>query len=178
MSRIGKKAIDIPTGVTVTLADRNINVKGKHGTLERTLIDGISVLQNGNMIIVNRDNNSKRTRSFHGLTRALINNMVTGVHERFTKILIAEGVGYRFQINQKTLILNMGYSHPIEFDLPKDIEIKLESPTKILVTGIEKERVGFLASKIREVRPPEPYKGKGIRYEDEIILRKAGKTGK
>ena len=104
--------------------------------------------------------------------------MIIGVHQRFTKTLIAEGVGYRFQVNKNNLVLNMGYSHPVEFSIPNDLEITLESPTKILVTGIEKERVGFLASKIREIRPPEPYKGKGIRYDDEVILRKAGKTGK
>lgn len=178
MSRIGKKRIEIPNGVTVTLEDKKISVKGKHGSLERTLLDGITVSNENNILSVARNNDSKQLKSFHGLTRALINNMVIGVNQRFTKILIAEGVGYRFQLNKNNLILNMGYSHPIEFIIPNDLEITLESPTKILISGIEKERVGFLASKVREVRPPEPYKGKGIRYHDEIILRKAGKTGK
>lgn len=178
MSRIGKKRIKIPNGVTVTLGDKKISVKGKHGSLERTLLDGITVSNENNILSVARNNDSKQLKSFHGLTRALINNMVIGVNQRFTKILIAEGVGYRFQLNKNNLILNMGYSHPIEFIIPNDLEITLESPTKILISGIEKERVGFLASKVREVRPPEPYKGKGIRYHDEIILRKAGKTGK
>lgn len=178
MSRIGKKGIEIPNGVIVTLEDKKISIKGKHGSLERTILDGITVSTENNILSVTRNNESKQSKSFHGLTRALINNMIIGVHQRFTKTLIAEGVGYRFQVNKNNLVLNMGYSHPVEFSIPNDLEITLESPTKILVTGIEKERVGFLASKIREIRPPEPYKGKGIRYDDEVILRKAGKTGK
>nr|AIM52807.1 50S ribosomal protein L6 [Ochromonas sp. CCMP1393] len=178
MSRIGKKEIIIPKDVSVEINDEKIIVKGKHGTLERTFLEGIKVSTNDNKIVVTRENNLKRTRAFHGLIRALIQNMVSGVNEKFSKTLIAEGVGYKFQVEKKNLILSMGYSHPIELPIPDDLSINLESPTKISVIGIEKEKVGFLAAQIRKVRPPEPYKGKGIRYEGETILRKAGKTGK
>ena len=119
-----------------------------------------------------------RDSAYHGLTRALIQNMIIGVNAKFSKILVAEGVGYKFQLDKQRLILNMGYTHPIEFIIPSDLEIKAESPTKIIISGIDKEKVGFLAAKIREIRPPEPYKGKGIMYEGEKILRKAGKSGK
>jgi large subunit ribosomal protein L6 len=178
MSRIGKKEITIPKDVSVEINHQKITVKGKHGVLERTFLEGIQVQTKENKIIVTRENESKRTRAFHGLLRALIQNMVSGVNDKFSKTLIAEGVGYKFQMDQKKLILSMGYSHPIELVIPDDLTINLESPTKISITGIEKEKVGFLAAEIRKVRPPEPYKGKGIRYEGEIILRKAGKTGK
>ena len=123
-------------------------------------------------------NETKACRSYHGLIRALVQNMITGVSEKFTKILVAEGIGYKFGIDKNNLILNMGYTHPIEFSIPNDLQIQTESPTRLSISGIDKEKVGFLASKIREVRPPEPYKGKGIRYEGEKILRKAGKSGK
>ena len=178
MSRIGKKLIKIPTSVIVAIDNRKISIKGKYGLLEKEILPGIDIKKMEDHLSIIRKEDSKKIRSFHGLTRALVQNMVIGVHQKFTKSLIAEGVGYRFQVNQKNLVLNMGYSHPIEFSIPNDLEIKVESPTKIVVVGIDKERVGFLASKIRDVRPPEPYKGKGIRYENEKILRKAGKTGK
>lgn len=178
MSRIGKKEITIPKDVSVEISNEKITVKGKHGTLERTFLEGINVETKEDKIVVTRKNDSKRTRAFHGLLRALIQNMVSGVSEKFSKTLIAEGVGYKFQVQKDNLILSMGYSHPIELTIPKDLSIQVESPTKILISGIEKEKVGFLAAQIRKVRPPEPYKGKGIRYEGEIILRKAGKTGK
>lgn len=178
MSRIGKKPILIPKDVLVTLEKSKIVIKGKHGILERSYINGINISIDDNKIIITRTCDTKELRSCHGLMRALIYNMIYGVTNQFSKILVAEGVGYKFQLNQNTLVLSMGYSHPVEFPIPSDLGIKVESPTKIAVIGIEKERVGFLAAKIREIRPPEPYKGKGIRYENEIILRKAGKTGK
>jgi large subunit ribosomal protein L6 len=178
MSRIGKKIINIPSDVSLTLQKEKIVAKGKHGTLERSFNDFIQIEQEGQTLEVKRLSESKEARSYHGLMRALIQNMITGVNELFTKVLIAEGVGYKFQIDKDSLVLNMGYSHPISFPIPSDLTIKLESPTKIAISGIDKEQVGFLAAKIRGVRPPEPYKGKGIMYEGEKILRKAGKSGK
>lgn len=178
MSRIGKKKITIPKDVSVEIYDEIIKVKGKYGTLERAFLEGIKVEIEDNHIQLLRENELKKTRAFHGLLRALIQNMVVGVNQKFSKTLIAEGVGYKFQIDKKNLVLSMGYSHPVEITIPEDLNINLESPTKISITGIEKEKVGFLAAEIRKIRPPEPYKGKGIRYDGEIILRKAGKTGK
>ena len=129
-------------------------------------------------IILTRNDETKKTREYHGLMRALIQNMVTGVTEKFSKTLIAEGVGYKFQIDKTNLIVNVGYTHPIEFPISKELLVKLETPTKITISGIDKEQVGFLAAQIRDTRPPEPYKGKGILYDGEKIRRKAGKTGK
>jgi large subunit ribosomal protein L6 len=178
MSRIGKKRIDIPKDVSIVLEKDKIIAKGPHGTLERSFNDFINVEVNEQILQVNRLNETKECRAYHGLMRALIQNMITGVNQTFTKTLIAEGIGYKFQIEKTSLVLNMGYSHPIEFPIPEDLKIQLDSPTRMSISGIDKERVGFLASKIREVRPPEPYKGKGIMYEGEKILRKAGKSGK
>jgi large subunit ribosomal protein L6 len=129
-------------------------------------------------LFITRINDEKKTREYHGLMRALVQNMVLGVTKKFSKTLIAEGVGYKFQVNQKILVVNAGYTHPIEFPIPEDLEVKQESPTKISILGINKEKVGFLAAKVRDIRPPEPYKGKGLLYDGEIIRRKAGKTGK
>lgn len=178
MSRIGKKLITLPSSVSAILTEGKITIKGKHGTLEQSIPSGIAIEQKENKLLIKRTDESKKTRSCHGLTRALVKNMVTGVTEKFSKILVVDGVGYRFQANQNLVTLLMGYSHPVELSIPADLSITVESPTKLVVTGINKEKVGFFASKIREVRPPEPYKGKGIRYENEIIIRKAGKTGK
>lgn len=178
MSRIGKKLITLPASVSVNWTSEKITIKGQHGILEQLIPSGIMIEQNETNLFIKRTDDSKKTRSFHGLTRALVQNMIIGVTERFSRVLVVDGVGYRFQTNQKVVTLLMGYSHPVELAIPKDLTINLESPTKLVVTGINKEQVGFFASKIREVRPPEPYKGKGIRYENEIILRKAGKTGK
>jgi len=178
MSRIGKKPIDIPKDVTITCLDEKVMVKGKHGTLEQSVSNSLDITQENNKLIISRKENTKKLREYHGLIRALVQNMVTGVTNKFTKTLIAEGVGYKFQVDKSNLILNMGYTHPIEFVIPKDLTIKLESPTKISISGIDKEKVGFLAAKVRDIRPPEPYKGKGILYEGEKIIRKAGKTGK
>jgi len=178
MSRIGKKAIQIPKDVSVTFKDKNIIVKGKNGTLELIIQENIKVVQEEGKLILTRENETKRTRETHGLMRALIQNMITGVEQKFTKTLVAEGVGYKFAVDKTKLVLNMGYTHPVEFLIPTDLAVKLESPTKILISGIDKEKVGFLASKVRDVRPPEPYKGKGIFCDGEKVIRKAGKTGK
>jgi len=178
MSRVGKRAIDIPETVSVSFQDKILTVKGKHGTLEQSIHDILNIEIINKKIIITRNEETDKAKEFHGLIRALVNNMVIGVTNKFSKSLIAEGVGYKFQIDKKTLILSVGFTHPIQFEIPSDLEIKLESPTKILITGINKEKVGFLAAKIRSVRPPEPYKGKGLLYDGEIVRRKAGKTGK
>lgn len=178
MSRIGKKPIQIPDTVSIQYNLGKLSIKGKFGTLEKIFSEIIQISIESNQIFLTRTTDTKISRSYHGLTRALIQNMVLGVNQKFTKTLIAEGVGYKFQVDQKKVNLNMGYSHPISISIPDDIQVKLESPTKLLISGIDKEKVGLLASEIRSVRPPEPYKGKGIMYEGEKILRKAGKTGK
>ena len=170
MSRIGRMPIAIPAGVTVSVADGNVvTVKGSKGTLERTFVD--------NEVIVTRPNDQKREKSLHGLTRTLIHNMVVGVSEGFTKTLEVNGVGYRAAKQGSKLTLNLGYSHPIEMEDPEGIETKVDG-NKIIVSGISKEKVGQYAAEIREKRKPEPYKGKGIKYDYEVIRRKVGKTGK
>lgn len=178
MSRVGKKAILIPKEVSVVINKNEIIIKGKFGTLQRFLSDNVSVTLETEKIIVHRINDEKTSRASHGLHRALIQNMIDGVTQKFSKTLIAEGVGYRFQVDKNLLNLNVGFTHPVQFEIPPDLTIKLESPTKIQLTGIDREKVGFFAAKIRDMKPPEPYKGKGILYEGEKILRKAGKTGK
>lgn len=178
MSRIGKKIIDIPNDVKITLQEKKIIVQGKHGSLERNYLDILTLQIENDKLAVKRENDEKQTRAYHGLIRALVQNMVTGVHTPYTKVLIAEGVGYKFQLEKTTLILNVGFTHPVKFLIPSDIQVKLDSGTKITILGIDKEKVGFFASEIRAIRPPEPYKGKGILYEGEKVRRKAGKTGK
>jgi large subunit ribosomal protein L6 len=178
MSRIGKKSINIPNDISLSIIENNIIVKGKLGTLQKTIHESIYVELKGNILSVFRKDDLKKTRALHGLTRALINNMIKGVSQQFVKTLLAEGVGYKFQLEQNNLVVVVGYSHPISFSVPNNLNVKVESPTRICISGMEKEKVGFFASKIREARPPEPYKGKGILYLGETILRKAGKTGK
>jgi large subunit ribosomal protein L6 len=178
MSRIGKRPIDIAENVSVSFNNRILQVKEKHGILEQSIQEILDIEINNKKIIVTRKEETDKAKELHGLTRALIQNMVLGVTNKFSRYLIAEGVGYKFQIDKKILILNIGFTHPIQFEIPSDLELKLESPTKLLISGISKEKVGFLAAKIRSVRPPEPYKGKGLLYEGEIVRRKAGKTGK
>lgn len=178
MSRIGKKLIDIPKDVSILLEENKIVVKGKHGTLEKDFSNVLKMEIVDNKLFITREDDTKKVKSYHGLLRALIQNMVTGVDQKFIKILIAEGVGYKFQVEKTKLTLSVGFSHPVQFIIPDDLSVKLESPIKILISGIDKEKVGFLASKIRDIRPPEPYKGKGILYDGEKIIRKAGKTGK
>jgi large subunit ribosomal protein L6 len=178
MSRIGKKLIQIPKDVSLTITEDKILVKGKFGSLEQSLLNLLHFNISDDQLFITRINDEKKTREYHGLMRALVQNMVLGVTKKFSKTLIAEGVGYKFQVNQKILVVNAGYTHPIEFPIPEDLEVKQESPTKISILGINKEKVGFLAAKVRDIRPPEPYKGKGLLYDGEIIRRKAGKTGK
>lgn len=179
MSRVGKKIIEVPANVTVTVAEGNtVTVKGPKGELVRSFHQDMKIEQEGNVITVSRPSESKEHRTNHGTTRALLANMITGVSVGFEKSLELIGVGYRAQLQGKKLVLNVGYSHPVEFTPEDGIEVEVPSNTKIIVKGISKERVGALASNIRDVRPPEPYKGKGIRYEGEYVRRKEGKTGK
>lgn len=179
MSRVGKKPIEIPSNVTVTIdSDNTVTVKGPKGELSRQFHQDIKIEQEGNVITVSRPSDAKEHRALHGTTRALIANMVKGVSEGFSRSLELVGVGYRAQLQGKKLVLNVGYSHPVEFTPEPNIEFEVPANTKIIVKGIDKERVGAVAANIRAVRPPEPYKGKGIRYEGEYVRRKEGKTGK
>ena len=179
MSRVGKKPIEVPANVTVTVnADNTVIVKGPKGELTNSFNQDIKIEQEGNVITLVRPSDSKEHLTIHGITRALLANMITGVSEGFARGLELVGVGYRAQLQGKKLVLNVGYSHPVEFTPEDGLEVEVPSNTKIIVRGINKERVGALASNIRQVRPPEPYKGKGIRYEGEVVRRKEGKTGK
>ncbi|AMO87293.1 50S ribosomal protein L6 [Solibacillus sp. FSL W7-1472] len=179
MSRVGKKVIEVPANVTIEVgADNLVTVKGPKGELTRQFNQDMKIEQEGNTLSVVRPSDSKEHRTNHGTTRALLANMVTGVSEGFTRTLELIGVGYRAQLQGTKLVLNVGYSHPVEFTPEQGLEVEVPSNTKIIVKGISKERVGALASNIRDVRPPEPYKGKGIRYEGEFVRRKEGKTGK
>ncbi len=178
MSRIGRMPIAIPAGVTVEIAENNkVTVKGPKGTLERVLAPEMEITQEGSEIIVKRPNDLKRMKSLHGLTRTLINNMIIGVNEGYTKVLEVNGVGYRAQKQGNKLALALGYSHPVDMIDPEGITTTVDG-NKITVSGIDKEKVGQYAAEIREKRAPEPYKGKGIKYADEVIRRKVGKTGK
>ena len=179
MSRIGRLPVAIPAGVTVEIAENNkVTVKGPKGTLERELPTEMSIKLEGEEVVVTRPNDLKKMKSLHGLTRTLINNMVVGVTEGYQKVLEVNGVGYRAAKSGKTLTLNLGYSHPVEMEDPEGVESTVEGQNKIIVKGIDKEKVGQYAAEIRTKRAPEPYKGKGIKYEDEVIRRKVGKTGK
>ena len=178
MSRIGRLPVAIPEGVTVTVAEGNkVTVKGPKGTLERVLPHEMEIKVEGAEITVSRPNDLKKMKSLHGLTRTLVSNMVTGVHTGFTKVLEVNGVGYRCSKSGRKLTLNLGYSHPVEMEDPEGVEAVVEG-NKITVKGIDKEKVGQYAAEIRDKRRPEPYKGKGIKYETEVIRRKVGKTGK
>ena len=178
MSRIGRMPIAIPAGVTVEVAENNkVTVKGPKGTLERVLPEGMDIKEENGQIVVSRPNDLKKMKSFHGLTRTLIHNMVVGVTDGFEKKLEVNGVGYRASKSGKVLTLNLGYSHPVEMTDPDGIETAVDG-NKITVKGIDKEKVGQFAAEIRDKRRPEPYKGKGIKYADEVIRRKVGKTGK
>jgi large subunit ribosomal protein L6 len=178
MSRIGKKPIEIPTGVTATVDQSSVTVKGPKGELTRSFNPDMAISVEENVLTVTRPSDSKEHRALHGTTRAVISNMVEGVSKGFEKSLELIGVGYRAQKQGTKLILNVGYSHPVEIEPEKGVEVEVPSNTKIIVKGTNKERVGALAANIRDVRPPEPYKGKGIRYEGEYVRRKEGKTGK
>ncbi len=179
MSRIGKSPIAITSEIIVKLNNQNISIKGPKGKLEHSLHNLIDIEHNQEFLIVKTKNNSKTAKELHGLSRTIINNMVIGVSKGFHKELEIQGVGYRAQIDKNNnLILNVGYSHPIKMQTPKGIKIEVNNNTKLKIQGINKEVVGQLAAQIRSIRPPEPYKGKGIRYNNEVVRRKVGKAGK
>ncbi|WP_203364242.1 50S ribosomal protein L6 [Bacillus sp. REN10] len=178
MSRVGKKPIELPEGVTFTNENNTVTVKGPKGELTRTFNKDMKIEVEGNVINIVRPSESKEHRTIHGTTRALLANMVEGVSKGFEKSLELIGVGYRAQKQGNKLVLNVGYSHPVEMEPEAGVEVEVPSNTKVIVKGVSKERVGAFAANIRDVRPPEPYKGKGIRYEGEYVRRKEGKTGK
>lgn len=178
MSRIGNKPITVPAGIDVTIDGQKITVKGPKGTLERTVNDNISIKLENGVIVVARPNDEKENRSLHGLTRTLINNMIEGVSNEFSKQLEINGVGYRAAKQGNKIVLTLGYSHPVEMVEPEGITYEVPNPNAIIVKGIDKELVGQMAAEIRSKRPPEVYRGKGIKYVDEHIRRKEGKTGK
>lgn len=178
MSRIGNKVVVIPEGVTVTQDGNNVTVKGPKGELTRTFSADIKMNIEGNEVTFTRPNDSKEMKTIHGTTRANFNNMVVGVSEGFQKALELIGVGYRAQLQGSKLVLNVGYSHPVEITPPAGVTVEVPANTQVIVKGVNKEEVGELAANIRGTRPPEPYKGKGIRYVGEYVRRKEGKTGK
>jgi len=178
MSRIGNKPITIPEGVEVTLNDKNITVKGPKGTLSKEIHKNVDVKVEGNVITVSRIDDEPANRSLHGLTRSLINNMIVGVKDEFKRELEINGVGYRAQKQGTKLVMNLGYSHPVEMEAPAGITFDVPNQNSIIVRGIDKELVGQTAAVIRTKRPPEVYRGKGIKYVEEVIIRKEGKAGK
>ncbi len=178
MSRIGKSPIPVPSGVDITVAERTITVKGPKGTLSREIPGVITVRQEDGELLVERPDDERENRAQHGLTRSLVANMVTGVTEGFTKELEIIGVGYRAAAQGAGLELALGFSHPVRVAAPDGIDFEVPAPTRIIVRGIDKEKVGQVAADIRKIRKPEPYKGKGVRYLGEQVQRKAGKTGK
>ena len=178
MSRIGKRPITIPAKVQVTIDGSHIAVKGPKGELSRSLPAAVNVQQEGETLLVNRQDESRTSRQLHGLSRTLVANMVEGVSQGFQRRLEIQGVGYRAQVQGRNLTLNVGYSHPVQIEPPEGVELVVENNTNVIVSGFNKELVGNTAAKIRAVRPPEPYKGKGIRYAGEVVRRKAGKAGK
>ena len=177
MSRVGSAPITLPSGVDVAIDGTTVTVKGSKGTLTRTFSEKMTVAVDDGILTVTRHDEERDSRALHGLTRSLLANMVTGVSEGYVKELMTVGVGYRASLKGKTIELLVGYSHPVLLDTPEGIEIEVPEPTKIIVKGIDKQKVGQMAADIRSVRPPEPYKGKGIRYVDEYVRRKAGKAG-
>ena len=179
MSRIGKLPINIPGGVTITVGDDNtVNVKGPKGQLSEKISPDMEISMGEGVLLVKRPSDDKEHKALHGLSRSLIHNMVVGVTSGYQKNLDIVGVGYRAQMQGTKLVLNVGYSHPVEFEAPAGITFEVPNPNRISVLGISKQQVGQMAADIRKVRPPEPYKGKGIKYENEFVRRKEGKTGK
>lgn len=179
MSRIGLKPIDIPSGVEVKIDENNyVEVKGPKGQVSQQVSPEMEIKIENNQILVNRPTNIKRHKSLHGLTRTLIANMIEGVTEGYSKTLLIQGTGYRVQKQGKKLVLNLGYSHPIELEDPEGIEVEVPQANQIIIRGADKQQVGNYAAVIRDFRKPEPYKGKGVRYADEVVRRKVGKTGK
>jgi large subunit ribosomal protein L6 len=177
MSRIGVLPIAVPSGVTVDVQPTEVRVTGPKGELSQVYSNEVSVEVRDGTVVVSRNSETKIAKSKHGLYRNLIRNMVAGVSDGFTKNLLINGVGYRAEIQDQLVVLNLGYSNPVEYPIPDGISITTDGPTKIIVSGISKQRVGQVASEIRSIRPPEPYKGKGVRYEDEYVRRKVGKAG-
>jgi large subunit ribosomal protein L6 len=178
MSRIGRLPITVPSGVDISIEGATVSVKGPKGTLSRDIAPQLRIVREDGTLRVERPDDAKQSRELHGLTRTLIANMVTGVTTGYRKGLEITGVGYRAQLVGKKLQLSLGYSHPIEIDPPEGVAFEVENPTRLAVTGIDKELVGHVAARVRAMRKPEPYKGKGVRYSGEVIRRKAGKAGK
>ncbi|HYI61476.1 MAG TPA: 50S ribosomal protein L6 [Acidimicrobiales bacterium] len=178
MSRVGKAPIPVPSGVDIAIAGRTVTVKGPKGTLARDLPGTVTIRQDGDTLLVERPDDERRTRAMHGLVRSLVNNMVVGVSQEFSKELEIIGTGYRATLQGSTLDLALGFSHPVRVDAPTGITFEVPVPTRIVVRGADKEQVGQVAADIRAIRKPEPYKGKGVRYADEHVVRKAGKTAK
>ncbi|HWC34095.1 MAG TPA: 50S ribosomal protein L6 [Mycobacteriales bacterium] len=178
MSRIGKLPIPVPSGVEVTISGRDITVKGPKGELSHSVVEPITVEQADGSLLVKRPDDERDSKARHGLTRTLVNNMVVGVTEGFSKTLEIVGTGYRVQAKGKDLEFALGFSHPVPVPAPDGITFAVESPTRFVVSGIDKQKVGETAANIRKIRKPEPYKGKGVRYADEVVRRKAGKAGK
>ena len=178
MSRIGRAPITVPAGVEVTLGDNNVvTVKGPKGTLTQQFHPNMTIAMEGTELHVTRPNDLKENRALHGLTRSLLHNMVVGVTEGYKKVLEVNGVGYRVAMEGSKLVMNLGYSHQVIMEAPEGITIEAPTPNQIVISGYDKQLVGQFAAKVREKRPPEPYKGKGIKYSDEVIRRKVGKTG-
>jgi len=177
MSRIGKQPIGIPSGVTVNVANGEVQVKGPKGQLTGAIPEGITGKVDGDKLVFERSNDTKPTRANHGLARALANNMVVGCNDGFTKRLEIEGVGYRADVKGKVLNLLLGFSHPVEMSIPEGLKVAVDGNTKVSIEGADKQVVGQFAADVRALRPPEPYKGKGVRYDDEHIRRKVGKAG-
>jgi large subunit ribosomal protein L6 len=178
MSRIGKKPIELPKGVKLELKDGIVSVQGPKGQLERPLLAGLELEMTDGQVLVKRLSDDKRSRSYHGLMRTLVANMVDGVSKGFEKKLEIVGIGYRSELKGTMLVLYLGYSHPIEFPLPEGISAEVEKQTQVTIKGINKELVGQISAKIRDLRKPDPYKGKGVKYANEVLRKKAGKTGK
>ena len=178
MSRIGRLPIAVPSGVDVSVEGATVSIKGPKGTLSRDIAPQLTIVREDGTLRVERPDDAKQSRELHGLTRTLIANMVTGVTTGYRKGLEITGVGYRAQLVGRKLQLSLGYSHPIEIDPPEGVAFEVETPTRLAVTGIDKELVGHVAARVRAMRKPEPYKGKGVRYSGEVIRRKAGKAGK
>ena len=175
MSRVGKQPVTLPQGVDINILDNTVLVKGKKGELKSTFPDSVKIVKEDNKILVSPVNNTKSAKGAWGLVRTIINNMVLGVEEGFTKSLVVNGVGYRAAVDDGILTLQLGYSHDIKLAIPGDLDVKCTKPTEISISGIDKQKVGQFASEVRALRKPEPYKGKGVRYSDEIIRRKEGK---
>lgn len=177
MSRVGKLPITVPEGVSVEVKNNVVKVEGSKGSLEQEFVPQISVKVEDNQVIVERKDETKKAKSYHGLYRQLIQNMITGVTKGFQKVLLVNGVGYRAEVKDDILHLNLGFSTPIEYVIPEGISVSVEGQNKILINGVDKQKVGQASTEIRSLRPPEPYKGKGVKFEDEQITRKIGKSG-